>query len=63
MVVSCRAGEVLSWADSLRHLLQGARAGQSQRPLEHDSSDSEDEGEVERVRADTLFRTAWTTSP
>eukprot|EP00969_Alexandrium_andersonii_P118337 5233669-Alexandrium_andersonii.AAC.1 len=49
MVTSCRAGEVLSWADSLRHLLQGARAGRSRRPLEQDSSDSDEEVEPEQA--------------
>eukprot|EP00969_Alexandrium_andersonii_P323169 14279144-Alexandrium_andersonii.AAC.1 len=63
MVVSCRSGEVFTWADSLRHLLQGARAGRSQRPLEPDSSDSDCEGPRVGADDDALLRTAWTTSP
>eukprot|EP00969_Alexandrium_andersonii_P114374 5056110-Alexandrium_andersonii.AAC.1 len=63
MVVSCRAGEVFSWADSLRRLLQGARAGSSQRPLEPDRSDSDEEWPAVGAVDDCLLRTAWATSP
>eukprot|EP00969_Alexandrium_andersonii_P075018 3308538-Alexandrium_andersonii.AAC.1 len=63
MATSCRAGEVFSRADSLRHLLQGARAGRARRPLEQDSSDSDEELGPEQDAERALLRTSWTTTP
>eukprot|EP00969_Alexandrium_andersonii_P133792 5917085-Alexandrium_andersonii.AAC.1 len=65
MVTSCRQGETFGWADSLRHLLRGARDGLRRKPRGDASSDSEDEeGLRATASAEPRERPAWmTTSP
>eukprot|EP00969_Alexandrium_andersonii_P026758 1167280-Alexandrium_andersonii.AAC.1 len=64
MATSCREGEIFGWADSLRRLLRGARAGHQRQGRRDTASDSEAEEVLPQwPPVPSSERPAWMTAP